>query len=95
MLGFSWRATAGCTSEYEKTVLTDLAKPEQQASQSGQELVKAAQKAQLQTLRAPIDGTVQQLAVHTLGGVVTPAQPVLVIVPDQAGLVVEARIENK
>ena len=82
-------------AEYEKTVLTDLAKAEQQASQSGQELVKAAQKAQLQTLRAPIDGTVQQLAVHTLGGVVTPAQPVLVIVPDQAGLVVEARIENK
>ncbi|MBV8844773.1 MAG: HlyD family efflux transporter periplasmic adaptor subunit [Bryobacterales bacterium] len=33
-------------------------------------------------MRAPIDGTVQQLAVHTLGGVVTPAQPVLVIVPD-------------
>ncbi|MBV9151737.1 MAG: HlyD family efflux transporter periplasmic adaptor subunit, partial [Alphaproteobacteria bacterium] len=72
-------------------MLTDLAKAEQQASQSGQELVKAAQKAQLQTLRAPIDGTVQQLAVHTLGGVVTPAQPVLVVVPDQAGLVVEAR----
>ena len=82
-------------AEYEKTVLTDLAKAEQQGSQSGQELIKAAQKAQLQTLRAPIDGTVQQLAIHTLGGVVTPAQPVLVVVPDQAGLVVEARVENK
>ena len=82
-------------AEYEKTVLTDLAKAEQQASRSGQELVKADQKSQLQTLRVPIDGTVQQLAVHTLGGVVTPAQPVLVVVPDQAGFVVEARIENK
>jgi hemolysin D len=82
-------------AEYEKTVLTDLAKAEQQASQSGQELIKASQKAQLQTLRAPIDGTVQQLVVHTLGGVVTPAQPVLVVVPDQVGLVVEVRVENK
>jgi len=49
----------------------------------------------LVTLRAPIDGTVQQLTVHTLGGVVTPAEPVLVVVPDNPGLVVEARIENK
>jgi hemolysin D len=82
-------------AKYEKTVLVDLAKAEQQASQSGQELVKAEQKAQLQTLRAPIDGTVQQLAMHTVGGVVTAAQPLLVIVPDNAGLVVEAWVENK
>ncbi len=82
-------------AEYEKTILIDLAKAEQQASQSGPELIKAAQKAELQTLRAPIDGTVQQLAVHTMGGVVTPAQAVLVVMPDQAGLVVEARVENK
>lgn len=82
-------------AEYRKTVLADLAKAEQQINQSGQDLIKAAQKAQLQTLRAPIDGTVQQLAVHTVGGVVTPAQPVLVVVPDDPGLVVEARVENK
>jgi hemolysin D len=63
-------------AEYEKSVLTDLAKAEQQMSQSGQELIKAAQKAQLQTLRAPIAGTVQHLAVHTVGGVVTAAQPI-------------------
>ena len=30
-----------------------------------------------QLLRAPIDGTVQQLAVHTLGGVVTRHDRVL------------------
>ena len=34
------------------------------------------------TLTAPVSGTVQQLAVHSVGGVVTPAQPLMVIVPD-------------
>ena len=37
-------------------------------------MIKADRKAQLQMLTAPIDGIVQQLVVHTIGGVVTPAQ---------------------
>lgn len=32
---------------------------------------------------------------HTIGGVVTPAQSLLVLAPDAAGLIVEARIQNK
>ena len=35
----------------------------------------------MQILTAPVDGVVQQLAVHTIGGVVTPAQVLAVIVP--------------
>jgi hemolysin D len=35
----------------------------------------AEHKAKLQMLTAPIDGIVQQLRVHTIGGVVAPAQP--------------------
>lgn len=56
---------------------------------------KASQRVQLQTLRAPIDGTIQQLSVHTLGCVVTPAQTALVVVPDHPGLIVEAQVENR
>jgi hemolysin D len=48
-----------------------------------------------QLLRAPIDGTVQQLAVHTLGGVVTPAQQLMVIVPKESHLEVEAMVSNR
>ena len=48
-----------------------------------------------QRLTAPVDGTVQQLAVHTVGGVVTPAQPLLVVVPEEDQLEVEAWVENK
>lgn len=37
----------------------------------------------------------QQLAVHTIGGVVTPAEPLMIIVPDEDTLEVEAYLENK
>ena len=48
-----------------------------------------------QTLTAPVDGTVQQLAVHTVGGVVTPAQALMIVVPADSRLEIEAMIENK
>jgi len=38
---------------------------------------------------------VQQLAVHTVGGVVTPAQPLMVLVPADQALEIEAALENK
>lgn len=60
-----------------------------------QELVKAQQRRDLQVLRAPIDGVVQQLAVTTVGGVVTQAQPLLTIVPEHAPLEVEAQVMNR
>jgi hypothetical protein len=46
-------------------------------------------------LTAPVDGSVQQLAIHTVGGVVTPAQQLMVIVPQDDPLEVEAFVENK
>jgi HlyD family secretion protein len=44
-------------------------------------------------IRSPQDGTVNQLAVHTIGGVITPGQPIMLIVPNADALVVEARIQ--
>jgi membrane fusion protein, type I secretion system len=43
-------------------------------------------------IRAPKAGFVHQLAVHTIGGVVNPAEPIMLIVPGTDNLVVEARI---
>ena len=48
-----------------------------------------------QTLTAPIAGTVQELAIHTEGGVVSPADTLLSIVPDQSGLEIEAKLLNR
>ncbi|MCC8463374.1 HlyD family type I secretion periplasmic adaptor subunit [Photorhabdus bodei] len=60
-----------------------------------QELAKARYQETLTSLKAPVAGTVQQLAIHTVGGVVTPAQPLMVIVPADQSVEVEARLENK
>lgn len=60
-----------------------------------QELLKADSRGKLMQLISPVDGTVQQLVVHTVGGVVTPAQPVMLIVPFDNQLEVEAFLENK
>jgi hemolysin D len=67
----------------------------ERAETHAQELVKAQSRGRLLQLTAPADGVVQQLAVHTVGGVVTPAQPLMVIVPQDHPLEVEAFVPNK
>ncbi|WP_271607026.1 HlyD family type I secretion periplasmic adaptor subunit [Bradyrhizobium sp. CCBAU 11434] len=82
-------------AEYVRGLTTDLVEAEQKAAQLTEDLVKAERRMQDQILRAPIDGTVQQLAVHTVGGVVTPAQPLLVVVPAEATIEIEAMLANR
>src|SRR5262249_13668785 len=64
------RETRGQTmAEYRRTLSDELAKAEQKANGLTQDLIKAEQKTRLQQLAAPVDGVVQQLAIHTVGGV--------------------------
>ncbi|MCG8504606.1 MAG: HlyD family type I secretion periplasmic adaptor subunit [Sphingomonadales bacterium] len=83
------------TQEFRGTALSELAEAETAAMAQTQELTKAAQRNVLQQLVAPVDGTVQQLAIHTIGGIVQPAEPLMVIVPGEGDLVVEAQVLNK
>ena len=82
-------------AEYRRSLLSDLTKAEMAVAQIQQEYLKASGKTELQRLLSPVEGTIQQLAVHTIGGVVTPAQQLMVIVPSDAKLEVEAVVENK
>lgn len=82
-------------TQYQMSILAELDKVRTQASELKAELVKAEQRLSQGVLRAPIDGTVQQLAVHTIGGVVTPAEPLLAVVPAAGTLVVEAAVQNR
>jgi len=81
--------------EYRRTRLGELATADAKAAGLAQDVVKASEKSRLQILRAPVDGTVQQLAVHTVGGVVTPAQPLLEVVPLDTRLEIEAMVQNR
>ncbi len=58
-------------------------------------LTKVTEREKNRYLTAPVDGTVQQLQVHTVGGVVQPAQALMVIVPEGAQLEIEAMLLNK
>jgi hemolysin D len=82
-------------AETRRATLDALQQAEQKAASLAQEQIKAADRSRLMRLTAPVGGSVQQLAVHTVGGVVTPAQALLVIVPGDNPLEVEAFLENK
>jgi len=86
---------AQAVAEFHRTLFADLAEAERKAGGLAEDLAKAEQRTKLQLLTAPVDGVVQQLSVHTVGGVVTPAQQLAVIVPADAVLEVEAMVSNK
>ena len=90
------RETRGqAVAEYRRSLSDELTKAEQKVSGLIQDLIKAERKTTLQRLAAPVDGVVQQLAIHTVGGVVTPAQALLVIVPSDSRLEIEAMVSNR
>lgn len=82
-------------AEHRRDAHSQLAEVKKTISGIEQELRKAQQRNRLQTLAAPVDGIVQALAVHTVGGVVTPAQELMRIVPIGTKLEIEAMILNK
>lgn len=86
---------AELVAETRRSALDSLNEGEQRSAALGQEVIKAESRRRLMTLKAPVAGTVQQLAMHTVGGVVTPAQALMVIVPRDHALEVEAALENK
>ncbi len=82
-------------AEIKARALAERADAERRVTAAEQELRKAEQRQRLQRLTAPVAGSVHQLEVHTLGGVVTPAQALMIIVPDDQALEVEAWLANK
>ncbi|MFE1598266.1 HlyD family type I secretion periplasmic adaptor subunit [Methylobacterium sp. ID0610] len=84
--------TASETVAKQQQLLTEAA---QKRDALKQDVIKAALKRDRARLTAPISGTVQQLAVTTLGQVVTAGQPLLVVVPTEGPIEVEALVQNK
>ena len=82
-------------AEARTRILMDLAKAEADARLRQEELTKSRQRSSLQRLTAPVDGTITQLSIHTIGGVVEAAKPIMVVVPKGGSLVAEVKILNK
>jgi len=86
---------AKAEAEYERTLFDDLTKAQQKEAGINRDVLKAEQRRSLQRLTAPVDGIVQQLAIHTIGGVVSPAQTLMLVVPGESRLEIEAMISNR
>jgi len=75
-------------------LLSDIADLQRQLAGLEEEYTKASDLNARQILRSPVAGRVQELAVNTLGGVVTAAQQLMLVVPDEEQLEVETFLKN-
>lgn len=82
-------------AEYISRVSAEMTDAQRRMQTGHQEFVKASYRESYQVLTAPIAGTVQQLAVHTVGGVVNATQGLMTVVPKEGGIEVEAQVLNK
>jgi len=82
-------------AQYAAGVLADLSKAQSRRDELAQQLIQARHKAAQTSLRAPISGVVEQLAIHSPRGVVTPAEHLMIVVPDAGKLVIEARLADR
>ncbi len=86
---------AAYLAETQRTLRERQTQATLKREQLGQERNKTEQRQRLTQLTAPAAGTVQQVAVNTEGGVVTPAQVLMVVVPRDAEVTAEVVIDNK
>jgi HlyD family secretion protein len=71
----------------------DLADIRAKLSELMERKVAAEDQLKRTDVRAPLDGVVHQLNVHTIGGVITAGEPIMLIVPESEALTVEAKIQ--
>lgn len=82
-------------NQRDTTILNLVVERNQKIAELEAELTKAQKSVKFQSLTSPVVGVVHGLASNTVGGVVTPAQPIMTIVPVGTPLVVEALLPNK
>ena len=81
--------------ERKTTIFNSLVETDKKIETLEAEFIKAQERFRYQKLCSPVDGIVNGLTVTTIGGVVTPAQPIMTIVPLDTPLIVEAAVLNK
>ncbi|WP_199154718.1 HlyD family type I secretion periplasmic adaptor subunit [Chromobacterium sp. ASV23] len=82
-------------ADARRQYLAELLAAEDRVNEVELSIRRYREREQSRTLRAPVSGYVQQLVVQTIGGVVQPAQQLLVIAPDNATLAVDAKVMNR
>ena len=86
---------ANVVADYKKDIMTSLVDAKKQYNGYAEELKKANETNQQSIITAPVSGRINQLAVHTVGGVVSEAQALMMVVPDDVTMEIEAYADNK
>ncbi|PHR94056.1 MAG: hemolysin secretion protein D [Robiginitomaculum sp.] len=77
----------------EAQILTQLREAESRLSDLNEQFTTAADQLKRIDVRSPVSGIVHDLAVTTIGGVITPGQAIMQIIPINDRLIIEARIQ--
>src|SRR5262249_25167273 len=77
---------------FQSELLRDLREAEAKEGELMERRLAADDQMNRTIIRAPTSGTVQELAVHTVGGVVAPAEVLMTVVPENDNLAIEARL---
>ena len=86
---------ANVDASYRKDVMTAMVASKKELYSVEEALKKAEEDARLATVISPASGKVYNLSIHTVGGIVTDAQPLMMIVPNDAPLEFEVYADNK
>ena len=86
---------ANVDASYRKDIMTSLVEAKKEYYSLTESIKKADEDSRMATIVAPTSGRVYNLDVHTIGGIVTDAQPLMQIVPDEVGLEFEVYADNK
>lgn len=86
---------ARVAAEIERDWRGDLQRASRDRAEATSELAKAERRTGLTSVVSPIEGVVQDLSVHTEGGVVQAGQQLLRVVPAGGRLLIEVVVENK
>jgi len=82
-------------SQWHSDLQTLRSNAVKEASRLRQDWIKATEKSRLTNIVSPVDGVVQQLMFHTVGGVVSSAQQIMVIVPNESTLFAQVNVLNQ
>ena len=86
---------ANVDAAYHKDIMTALVEAKKEYYAIVESIKKAEEDSRMAVIYAPISGRVYNLSVHTLGGIVTDAQPLMQIVPEDSKLEFEVYADNK
>jgi epimerase transport system membrane fusion protein len=78
--------------EFQTEVAASLGEVQAKFADVNERVAAANDRVERALVRAPVSGRVLKLAIHTVGGVIAPGQPIMDVIPEREALVVETRV---